>query len=201
MYFIVKRISDVAISLIGLTLFAPIMVMVAVIIKLESKGPIIFKQERLGRYGKVFKMYKFRSMHLGAERGSVYVRKGDTRVTKVGKFIRKTSIDELPQFVNVLKGDMSIIGPRPTLEFHPWPFENYSNEQKVMFQVRPGITGWAQVNGRKTVDWTRRIELNVEYVNKMSMSFDFMILKKTIIKVFTMKDNESIGETTKNSNN
>ena len=160
---IIKRGVDFLLALIGLIVAAIPMAVVAVAIKAESKGPVIFKQNRLGYKGKVYEMYKFRSMCVGAEsKGSgVYSYKNDTRVTKVGKFIRATSIDELPQLVNVLKGDMALVGFRSPLTYHPWPWEEYTEEQKKMFDVRPGITGWAQVNGRKTVEWNHRIELNV----------------------------------------
>ncbi len=195
MYSLVKRLLDVVLSMVGLIIFSPLMLITAIAIKLESPGPVIFKQERIGLNGKVFKIYKFRSMYVGAEKGGVYETKGDPRVTRIGGIIRMTSIDELPQFVNVLKGDMSIIGPRPPLTYHPWSYDEYSDEQKRMFRVRPGITGWAQVNGRKDVEWPRRIELNVEYVEKMSFAFDLMIFIKTIFKVIGMKDNINTGKT------
>ncbi len=197
-----KRVFDIIASTIGLIVTSPILLITSAAIKLESPGPIIFKQERLGLHGKVFKIYKFRSMHEGAEKDGVYETKGDLRVTKVGKFIRSTSIDELPQFFNILKGEMSLIGPRPALTYHPWSYSDYTDEQKRMFQVRPGVTGWAQVNGRKDVEWPKRIELNVEYVDKMSLSFDMMIFFKTILKVVRMEDNLNIEETvTKNRSN
>lgn len=195
LYSLVKRLLDVVLSMVGLIIFSPLMLITAIAIKLESPGPVIFKQERIGLNGKVFKIYKFRSMYVGAEKGGVYETKGDPRVTRIGGIIRMTSIDELPQFVNVLKGDMSIIGPRPPLTYHPWSYDEYSDEQKRMFRVRPGITGWAQVNGRKNVEWPRRIELNVEYVEKMSFAFDLMIFIKTIFKVIGMKDNINTGKT------
>ena len=197
-----KRLFDITISMIGLIITSPILLITAVAIKLESPGPIIFKQERLGLNGKVFKIYKFRSMCVDAEKGGVYEKKGDPRVTKVGKFIRKTSIDELPQFLNILKGEMSLIGPRPALTYHPWLYNEYTEEQKRMFHVRPGVTGWAQVNGRKEVEWSRRIELNVEYVDKMSLYFDLMIFFKTIFTVLKMEDNLNVKETAlkKNTN-
>ena len=195
-----KRLFDITISMIGLITTSPILLITAIAIKLESPGPIIFKQERLGLNGKVFKIYKFRSMCVDAEKGGVYEKKGDPRVTKVGKFIRKTSIDELPQFVNILKGEMSLIGPRPALTYHPWPYNEYTEEQKRMFHVRPGVTGWAQVNGRKEVEWPRRIELNVEYVDKMSLYFDLMIFFKTIFKVLRMEDNLNVKETASKKN-
>jgi len=194
---IIKRGIDVIFALIGLILSSPILLVVSVIIKLTSKGPVIFKQQRLGKGGKVFNIYKFRSMVVGAEKGGVYSGKGDSRITGIGKIIRATSIDELPQFINILKGDMSFIGPRPPLTYHPWPIEEYSPEQKKMFDVAPGISGWAQVNGRKDVEWNRRIELNVWYVENVSFWLDVKILFLTIFKVFTNADNENVGETVK----
>lgn len=195
-----KRFFDIIISMIGLIITSPILLITSIAIKFESPGPIIFKQERLGLNGKVFKIYKFRSMCEGAEKGGVYEEKGDPRVTKVGNFIRKTSIDELPQFVNILKGEMSLIGPRPALTYHPWLYNEYTEEQKKMFHVRPGVTGWAQVNGRKEVEWPRRIELNVEYVDMMSLYFDLMIFFKTIFKVLRMEDNLNVKETASKKN-
>lgn len=194
-----KRLFDITISMIGLIITSPILLITAIVIKLESSGPIIFKQERLGLNGKIFKIYKFRSMCVNAEKGGVYEKKGDPRVTKVGKFLRKTSIDELPQFVNILKGEMSLIGPRPALTYHPWPYNEYTVEQKRMFHVRPGVTGWAQVNGRKEVEWPRRIELNVEYVDNMSFLLDLKIFFKTIFKVVMMEDNLNVKETASNN--
>jgi undecaprenyl phosphate N,N'-diacetylbacillosamine 1-phosphate transferase len=193
----IKRLLDIVLSLIGLTILSPILLIVAIAIKLESKGPVIFQQERLGLNGKVFKIYKFRSMCVGAERSGVYETKGDVRVTKIGKFIRKTSIDEFPQFVNIIKGDMSIIGPRPTLTYHPWSFDDYTEEQKKRFNVRPGVTGWAQINGRKDVSWDKRIDYDVEYAENLSFGFDLKIFFRTIIKVLTMQDNVNVGETVK----
>ena len=192
---IIKRIMDFILSLMGLIILAVPMLIVAVAIKLESKGPVIFKQDRIGYKGNVYKMYKFRSMCVGAEKGGVYSNKTDTRVTKVGKFIRATSIDELPQLVNVLKGDMSLVGFRSPLTYHPWTWNEYTEEQKKMFDVRPGITGWAQVNGRKTVEWNRRIELNVWYAENISFVLDIKILFLTIIKVLKNVDNENMGKT------
>ena len=173
------------------------MLIVALAIKIDSKGPVLFKQERIGKNGKVFKIYKFRSMRVNSEHtgSGVYSGKGDDRLTKVGKFIRATSIDELPQFLNILKGEMSFIGPRPPLTYHPWKYEEYSDQQKRMFEVRPGITGWAQVNGRKGVEWHKRIQLNVWYVDNVSFWLDVKILFKTIGKVFSNADNENKGAT------
>lgn len=197
-YFL-KRFFDIFVSLIGLIVCSPILLIIAILVKTTSKGPIIFKQQRIGRKGKVYNIYKFRSMCVGAEKmgSGVYSGKGDARVTKVGKFLRATSLDELPQFFNLLKGDMSLIGPRPPLTYHPWPYDQYTDEQKKMFNVRPGITGWAQVNGRKEVEWNRRIELNVWYVEHLSFWLDLKIFFKTIGKVFTNANNENVGATVK----
>jgi len=190
-----KRTMDFLISLVGVILLLPLFIIIAILIKLTSKGPIIFKQERIGKNGKVFKIYKFRSMIVGAEKEGVYETKKDKRVTKIGRFIRKTSIDELPQFFNIIKGDMSIIGPRPTLTYHPWKYEEYTEEQLKRFNVRPGVTGWAQVNGRKDVEWNKRIELDVYYVDNISFKLDFKIFLKTIINVLKMKDNVNVKKT------
>lgn len=197
----IKRIIDFTFALLGLIIAAIPMGMVAIAIKLESRGPVIFKQDRIGYKGKVYKMYKFRSMCVGAEKGGVYSDNTDARVTKVGKFIRATSIDELPQLVNVLKGDMALIGFRSPLTYHPWPWNEYTDEQKKMFNVRPGITGWAQVNGRKTVEWNRRIELNVWYAEHVSFLLDLKILFLTVYKVLVNADNENIGKTVKEQKN
>lgn len=196
---IVKRILDCIIALLVLTVGAVPMLIIALIIKIDSPGSVLFKQDRIGRDKKVYKIYKFRSMCTNAEHtgSGVYSGKGDARVTRVGRFIRATSIDELPQFVNVLKGEMSLIGPRPPLTYHPWPIEDYTEKQLRMFEVRPGITGWAQVNGRKDVEWNRRIELNVWYVDHISFGLDVKIFFLTIFKVFTNADNENKGETVK----
>ena len=192
-----KRFFDFAIAIFGLIICAIPMLIVAIAIKCESKGSVIFKQERVGKNGKVFNIYKFRSMCVGAEKtgSGVYSGKGDPRVTKVGKILRATSLDELPQFVNLLKGDMSLVGPRPPLTYHPWTWDKYSEEQKRMFEVRPGITGWAQVNGRKAVEWNKRIQLNVWYVDHVSLWLDIKILFMTVAKVFSNADNENTGAT------
>ena len=190
-----KRFIDIIISLIGILVGGIPMLIVALLIKLDSPGPVLFKQARLGKNGKQFHIYKFRSMCVGAERSGVYSDKQDKRVTKVGKFIRATSLDELPQFFNILKGDMSLIGPRPPLTYHPWPLEEYTDFQRRMFEVRPGITGWAQVHGRKDVEWHHRIELSVWYVDHLSFWLDIKIMFKTVFKVLSNADNENKGET------
>lgn len=195
----IKRILDLIISVLGLLICVVPMVIVALLIRLESPGPAIFRQRRIGKDGKEFELLKFRSMCLGAEHtgSGVYSGKGDTRVTRIGRILRTTSIDELPQMINILRGDMSLIGPRPPLTYHPWPIEAYTDEQRRMFEVRPGITGWAQVNGRKGVEWHHRIELNVWYVDHVSFLLDMKIFFLTIYKVLRSEDNENTGETVK----
>lgn len=191
----VKRILDILLSLVGILIGGIPMLIVALLVKLDSPGPVLFCQDRIGKDGKVFQIYKFRSMCVGAEKGGVYSDNRDSRVTKVGKIIRATSLDELPQFFNVLKGDMSFIGPRPPLTYHPWPYEEYTDFQRRMFEVRPGITGWAQTHGRKDVEWHRRIELNVWYVDHVSLWLDIKILFLTVFKVLSNADNENKGAT------
>ncbi|WP_443719135.1 sugar transferase [Ruminococcus sp.] len=193
-----KRFFDIVLSVIGLIVAAIPMAIVAIAIKWDSPGPVIFKQQRLGRYGKVYTMYKFRSMCVGAEKSGVYSDDKDTRISRVGMIIRKTSLDELPQLWNVLKGNCSLIGFRSPLTYHPWPWEEYTEEQKKMFELRPGITGWAQVNGRKTVEWNNRIAMNVWYAENCSFLLDVKILFMTVFKVLRNADNENVGETVKN---
>lgn len=196
----IKRGMDICVALIVFVIgFLP-MCLVAVLIKCDSKGPVLFKQKRIGKDGKVFTILKFRSMCQGAEHtgSGVYSGKGDARVTRVGRVLRATSIDELPQIINILRGDMSFVGPRPPLTYHPWPYEEYTEEQKRMFEVRPGITGWAQVHGRKDVEWHRRIDMNVWYVNNISFLLDMKIVIMTIFKVIANSDNENVEQTVKN---
>ncbi len=194
---VIKRGIGCFISAIALLVLAVPMLIVALLVIIDSPGPALFKQKRIGKDGKVYNILKFRSMCQGAEnQGSgVYSGKGDMRVTRVGKIIRATSIDELPQLINILKGDMALIGPRPPLTYHPWEYSEYTDEQKRMFEVRPGITGWAQVNGRKNNEWNHRIELNVWYVDHVSLWLDIKIFFMTIFKVLANKDNENVGET------
>lgn len=192
-----KRFFDILFSAILLVILSPVLLIAAIAVKVDSKGPVIFKQERLGLGGKVFRIYKFRSMCVGAEHtgSGVYSDKHDARVTRVGKFLRASSIDELPQLLNILKGEMSFIGPRPPLTYHPWPVEEYSEEQRKMFLVRPGITGWAQIHGRKAVEWHDRIVLNVWYVEHLTLLLDLKIFFLTFAKVLTNADNENKGAT------
>ena len=194
---VMKRALDVLFSALALLVLWPLMLLTALLIRLDSSGPILFRQERIGKDCKVFPILKFRSMRQNTEHtgSGVYSGKGDARVTRIGRVIRATSIDELPQLINILKGDMSLIGPRPPLTYHPWPIEEYTDEQKRMFEVRPGITGWAQVNGRKEVEWHKRIRLNVWYVDHVSFALDVKIFFMTIFKVLRNDNNENVGAT------
>lgn len=197
MYYQLKRGFDICVSLVLLIVLSPLFLLTALFIRIESNGKVIFKQKRIGQNGKIFDIYKFRSMHEGAEHtgSGVYSGKNDSRVTRVGKVIRATSIDELPQLVNILKGDMSLIGPRPPLTYHPWPYDEYTEVQKKMFLVRPGVTGWAQINGRKNLEWNKRIDLNIWYVDHMSLRLDIKIFLLTIFRVLQMKDNNNTQKT------
>ena len=192
-----KRAMDCILSLIVLVVFSPLLLLTALAVKVTSPGPVLFRQQRLGLHGKEFTMYKFRSMTVGAEHtgSGVYSGDGDPRVTRVGKWIRKLSIDELPQAVNVLKGDMALVGPRPPLTYHPWPIGEYTEEQLHMFDVRPGITGWAQIHGRKGVEWHERIKMNVWYSRHVSLLLDLKILFLTVFKVLRSEDNVNHGAT------
>ena len=190
-----KRYMDIIVSLIAIIILALPMGIIALLVKLQDGGPAIFRQERLGKGGKSFYILKFRTMIIDAEKGGVYSDNKDPRVTKIGNILRKTSLDELLQFFNILRGNMSFIGPRPPLTYHPWPITEYTEEQFKMFNVRPGITGWAQVNGRKAVEWNKRIELNVWYVENVSLWLDIKILFMTVFKVLSNADNENIGAT------
>lgn len=202
-YLKIKRALDIVLSIFGIIILSPLLIITSILIKLTSKGPIIFKQKRIGKDGKVFEIYKFRSMVVGAEKigTGVYSKKGDTRVTKIGKIIRATSIDELPQLFNILKGEMSFIGPRPVLTYHPWKYEEYTKEQLKRFEVKPGVTGWAQIHGRKDVEWHKRIKLDVQYVENISLKLDEEIFFKTIYQVISMKDNVNTEETFKKAKN
>ncbi len=176
----VKRALDVAAAAAGLAASAPVLAVAAAAIRLESPGPVLFRQERVGRDGARFRVAKLRTMVDGAERkGAGYlVSDGDARITRVGAFLRRTSLDELPQLWNVLVGDMSLIGPRPTLAYQ---VEQYTPFQRRRLEVRPGVTGWAQVLGRNAISWPRRIELDVWYVDRRSLLLDLEIAVRTAL--------------------
>ena len=196
---VVKRSLDIFFSFIAIVLLIPLFLIIFIWVKIDSKGPAFFVQERLSLHGKTFKMIKFRTMCVGAEKKGtgVYSFDGDPRITRAGKILRKTSLDELPQLFNIFIGDMSFIGPRPVLTYHPCKYEEYSENEKQVFSVRPGITGWAQVNGRNTVDWVQRFSLNQWYVENISFFLDLKIFFKTIAQVFSRKETVIQEETAK----
>jgi len=179
----VNRVADLAIAGVGLALTSPVLAAAALAIKLEDGGPVLFRQTRVGKGGKDFELLKLRSMSVGAEHlgAGFAIDRGDSRITRVGRFLRRTSIDELPQLWNVLRGEMSVIGPRPTLRYQ---VDRYSARQRRRLDVRPGLTGWAQVNGRATLSWDDRIELDVWYVEHRSPLVDLKILWRTPLALF-----------------
>src|SRR5690625_513141 len=182
----IKSIIDFVGSFLGIIIISPILLIIALSIKFTSKGPVFFKQERLGKNGKTFEIIKFRTMVLNAENlgtGLFVKTETDNRITKVGKLLRATSLDELPQLFNVLQGNMSLVGPRPPVPHHPNKFDNYPNFQRKRFNMKPGITGLTQVTVRNSVSWDRRIDVDVEYVEKFNVWLDIKIIFKTIKKM------------------
>ena len=185
----IKRLMDVALSLLGLIFSSPLLLLTSILIKLDSRGPVLFRQTRVGKNGEPFTCYKFRTMYVDAPDirnpdGSTFNAEDDPRVTRVGRFLRKTTLDELPQFINVLKGDMSIVGPRPEL---PDQVRFYSERHKKRLLVKPGMTGWAWIHGRNSIPWQMRRDLDVEYVENYSLWLDFYILFRTIPMVLLAK--------------
>ena len=184
---VVKRLTDIICSLVGLIVLSPLLLIVAVIIKLTSEGPVIYKQERVGLHNKTFNMYKFRTMYVQDTTKEVqaWTTKNDPRVTKVGRFFRKTSIDELPQLFNILKGDMSLVGPRPERPLFVEKFKEEIPRYMIKHQVRPGLTGWAQINGfRGDTSIYKRIDYDIYYIENWSMLFDLKIMFLTIFRGF-----------------
>ncbi len=173
-----NRALDVAIAGTGLALTGPVLAVAALAVKLSDGGPVLYRQTRVGKDGSDFELLKLRTMLVGAEtKGAGYaVDRGDSRITRVGRFLRRTSLDELPQLWNVVRGDMSVIGPRPTLRYQ---VEKYSDRQRKRLDVLPGITGWAQIHGRASLSWDERIELDVWYVEHRSPLTDVLILLRT----------------------
>ncbi|MCO8194195.1 MULTISPECIES: sugar transferase [Anaerofustis] len=185
----IKRIIDFLLSLIGIIILSPVLLIVSIMVRTKLGSPILFKQERPGLNGKIFKMYKFRTMTNETDENGELL-PDEVRLTKFGQFLRSSSLDELPEMFNILKGDMSIVGPRPLLvKYLPL----YSERQSHRHDVRPGLTGYAQVNGRNAISWEEKFELDIFYVNNSSFMVDLMIFFKTIKKVF---DREGISSDT-----
>lgn len=181
--FIIKDILDRILSLLILIILSPLFLIFSILIKLDSMGPVFFIQERVGKDGKIFKIIKFRTMYVGAEEKTKgkYIDEINPYLTKIGKFLRRWSLDELPELINVLKGEMSLVGPRPTLKYQ---VEKYDEIQRRRLSVKPGITGWAQVNGRNRIPWNERIKLDLWYIENWNLLLDFIIILKTIFVIF-----------------
>ena len=193
-----KYTFDFLASLLGLTIISPLFLAICIAIIIDDPGSAFFKQKRIGKDGKTFEIIKFRTMVLNAEKlgdGLVVQSEDDPRITKVGRLLRKTSLDELPQLLNILIGQMSLIGPRPPVTYHPYNgYENYPERAKKRFQMKPGITGLAQVEKRNSATWDERIEIDIDYVENFSLLLDLKILFKTIS---SMKYTEEYTEQTK----
>ncbi|MGG1630901.1 sugar transferase [Rossellomorea sp. NRS-1567] len=187
MYLIVKRLADIIFSLILLIVLFPFLILIGLAIKTDSKGPVLFKQRRIGLNGKEFLIYKFRTMVVDAENiGPPSTSQGDSRITKIGQWLRRFSIDEIPQLINVVKGDMSFIGPRPTVKEL---YDKFDDERKCAYRVSPGITGYAQVNGRSQLSLNEKKRLEVYYADNISLLMDIKILIRTFSKVVNKSDN------------
>ncbi len=185
----IKRLIDLIVSILGFLFFLPLMLLLTVVLFFVNKGEPFFFQERPGKNGKIFKLIKFKSMTNKTDQSGELLPFKD-RITKTGTFIRKLSLDELPQIINIIKGDMSIIGPRPLLvEYLPL----YDNVQKRRHEVKPGLSGWAQVNGRNSISWNQKFELDVWYVDHVSFKLDFLIFLKTFKKVF-LKEGVNVSD-------
>jgi lipopolysaccharide/colanic/teichoic acid biosynthesis glycosyltransferase len=174
----IRRTVDIAVSALALALAVPVLAAASILIRLESSGPVIYRQRRAGRHGRPFDVLKLRTMVDGAEHigAGLAIDANDSRVTRVGALLRRTSLDELPNLLNVLRGEMSLIGPRPTL---PVQVAQYTERQRGRLAIKPGITGWAQVNGRASLPWAERIELDLYYIEHRSLSLDLRILWRT----------------------
>ena len=186
---VIKRIIDIIASVVGLILLMPLFIIIAVLIKLTSKGPVFFRQKRLGKKGIVFKIYKFRTMIDNAEKlgDGIHITKNDDRITSIGRILRKYSLDELPQLINVLRGEMSLVGPRPLLTNEPKEYSMYTSEEKIRFMMKPGITGLAQINGR-SLTWEEKFVYDKQYVENFSLIMDLKILIRTIGQVIFPKN-------------
>jgi lipopolysaccharide/colanic/teichoic acid biosynthesis glycosyltransferase len=178
----IRRAVDVVVSALALALSSPVLALAALAIRLESPGPMIYRQRRAGLHGRPFDVLKLRTMVEGAEHigAGLAVDEDDARITRVGALLRRTSLDELPNLVNVLRGEMSLIGPRPTL---PVQVQQYTERQRGRLEIKPGITGWAQVNGRASLPWAQRIELDLYYIEHRSLALDLRILRRTLAMV------------------
>lgn len=182
----IKRSFDIVISLIALIILLPLIVVIAIAIKFEDWGPILFIHKRVGKDGEIFNCYKFRSMVIGAENMGLglKIKKKDSRITKVGRIIREWTLDEIPQLFNVLRGEMSIVGPRPVM---PTQTENYLERENKRFDMKPGMAGWAWIHGRRELPWKKRIDLDIWYIDNWSLKLDLYILFRAAVLLFLRK--------------
>jgi lipopolysaccharide/colanic/teichoic acid biosynthesis glycosyltransferase len=190
---LLKRTLDLVIALLVAVLLAPLLVVIALLVKLDSRGPVLFMQNRLGLGGTVFSMYKFRTMVRNAEQmgTGLFSYEGDPRVTRVGRLLRQASLDELPQVINVIKGDMSIVGPRPPVTYELGNYAEFSQELRYRFTVKPGITGLAQLSGRNDLDWGRKLVFDTEYIRKYNtygIAYDMYLILRTVWVVLSMRN-------------
>lgn len=185
----IKRCEDILLSLLALVVLSPLMLLVSFLIVIDSRGFPLFLQERVGKNRKIFKIIKFRTMKKNAESigSGVFTSQNDPRVTRIGHMLRRTSFDEFPQLINVLIGQMSLVGPRPPVTYHPYHFYDYPAKYVARFTMKPGITGYAQVKGRNTLTWEERLELDNQYIERFNTFLDVVILFKTIL-VFANKN-------------
>ncbi|MBP2698839.1 sugar transferase [Vibrio parahaemolyticus] len=194
-----KRIFDLFFSIVGIILFSPFFIIIPILIKRESDGPVLFKQDRIGINGKIFSIYKFRSMVVNAENigGGLFNTADDPRVTRVGNFLRNTSLDEIPQFLNILKGDMSFVGPRPPVTYELGDYNDWDEDLKKSFSIKPGVTGLAQVSGRNELNWDQKTKYNLEYLEKekkYGLIYDIKIILLTIYKVIKNEGCHELSE-------
>lgn len=198
---LLKRVLDIIVSLTGLIILFPLFLIISLAIKIESKGPIFFKQGRLGRNGNVFKIWKFRSMVVNAENmgTGIFNYKDDPRVTKVGNFLRNTSLDEIPQLINILCGSMSVVGPRPPVTYELGSYDDFDDTLKKRFLVKPGVTGIAQVNGRNELSWDEKIEYDNIYVDKFYKWGILLDIKLIVVTFFKVLKNEGSHELEQNA--
>ncbi len=188
-----KRSLDLGVAVVGTLALAPLWLPIALLIKLDSRGPVFFVQKRLGLYGSTFPMFKFRTMVQDAEKigTGLFSYEDDPRITRVGRFLRQTSLDELPQIINVLRGEMSIVGPRPPVTYELGNYADFSPALKFRFTVKPGITGLAQVSGRNDLNWDQKIVYDTEYIHRyraQGIACDLLLILKTVKVVFSMRN-------------
>jgi undecaprenyl phosphate N,N'-diacetylbacillosamine 1-phosphate transferase len=197
---LLKRIFDIFFGILGLLIFFPLFILIGVSIKIDSRGPIFFKQERVGLHKKIYSIYKFRTMVVNAENmgTGIFNMKNDSRVTRVGNFLRNTSLDEIPQFINIIMGSMSFVGPRPPVSYELGNLQKLTQEFNDRFRMKPGVTGLAQVNGRNELSWDEKVEYDNKYIElfkKYGILIDIKLILLTIVKIIK---NEGSHETTEN---